>query len=233
MSTPTFQQWMDYLDTGTQPEPKLAFNTTLYPTFLNTNFALHRWQEIYISKFAWICQRLKPFFCARFHSHSPWAPVSAPFARSLPESKWVYSATIMFVCFRLWTLFVCLFVCLFASLERSSRPPGVNVAALSNSAHQSSQKLQPELMDESACSLPLQSFVNGKNPKSWFDSCVSNELLMGDGTGEALYDKDTKWCQRAATPPFSTVLQQKCWHLPCEEIQKCHHMYGSSTAIDG
>ena len=121
MSTPTFRQWMDYLDTGTQPEPKLAFNTTLYPTFLNTNFALHRWPEIYISKFAWICQRLKPFFCARFHSHSPWAPVSAPFARSLPESKWVYSATIMFVCFRLWTLFVCLFVCLFGEEQPAAR----------------------------------------------------------------------------------------------------------------
>ena len=37
MSTPTFWEWMDYLDTGTQPKPKLAFNTPFIPA----SFLIH------------------------------------------------------------------------------------------------------------------------------------------------------------------------------------------------
>ena len=121
MSTPTFQQWMDYLDTGTQPEPKLAFNTTLYPTFLNTNFALHRWQEIYISKFAWICRRLKPFSVRAF------IPIRLDhqcqhYQQDLFQNlHGCHTFCYNYVCLFPSLNFVCLFVCLFGEEQPAAR----------------------------------------------------------------------------------------------------------------
>ena len=215
--TPTLVQWMDNLDTGTQPCQSWLSIPPFIPS-LSTNFTPHRchngsWLKIYIGKIVGKNLRLPLseaqrvcvtvyLFCVRFHSQSSWAPST----RSL--SKLHGSCILLQFCFLVSFVclcFVCLFVCLFPSLG-SSRSPGVNVAALWNSAHPSTLKLlRPKLMDENPCSsLPLESFINAENPpslpKSWFDSCVSNELLIGDGTGNALYDKDTKWCQRPAMP---------------------------------
>ena len=68
--------------------------------------------------------------------------------------------------------------------------------------HRLTEPAAPELMDENSCNPPLlESFINPNQTsfiiaktwaKSWFDSCVSNERLIGAGTGDVLYGKDAK-----------------------------------------
>ena len=149
-----------------------------------TNFTLLRWhngrcQKIYIGKFVReVYESLCQDYCV-YHFVSVTITLISPIRKPA------------------WTLMFCLFVSLFG-FER--RPPGVNAAALSDSADPSTLELQPEMMDGCKPFHRCRSSMPKILGLSWFDSCVSNELLIGDGTGNALYDEDTKWCQPPANP---------------------------------